>query len=147
MHDVQERRRKHRKLYRCSFAQKCLILSLECPRLLVRNETVNNELYLYPHQVETELTATSKGTLTVNCTSSGWPTPRIDWDADIPARDIVTTSYNLPNYNVTANGQVRSFINCWQCHVVQLIQLFEKYVCLYILCNRFLLSCFQAWKR
>ena len=107
--------------------QECLICffssyyNIECPHLLVRNETVNNELYLYPRQVETELTATSKGTLTVNCTSSGWPTPRIDWIVDIPARGIVTRSYNLPNYNVTANGQVSIFINCWQCHVVQLI--------------------------
>ena len=85
--------------------------------MLVRNETVYNESYLYPYQVETELTDTSKGILTVNCTSTGWPTPRIDWIVDISTRGIVTRSYNLPNYNVTENGQVSTFINCFQCHM------------------------------
>ena len=70
----------------------------------MRNATCNNESCLDPPCVETELTDNSTGILTVNCTSSGWPTPRIDWIVAI--RDIVRRSYELPNYNVTENGQV-----------------------------------------
>ena len=127
-----------------------LFLSIiACPHLVARNETVNNELYLYPHHVVTELTDTSRGILTVNCTNSGWPTPRIDWIVDIPDRGIVTRSYELPNYNVTENGQV-SLLHCRQCHACYIYTYVQTYyqshvpVITFYTYHRFLPSCFQA---
>ena len=82
---------------------------LECPHLLVRNDTEDNQVYLYPPMVETELTDTSEGILLVNCSSSGWPTPIITWSVDVQGNR--SSIYNFPNYNVTENGQV----SLWSC--------------------------------
>ena len=81
----------------------CSII-LDCPHLLVRNNTEDNEVYLWPPMVETELTDTSKGVLLVNCSSSGWPPPIITWSVDVQGNR--SSVHNFPNYNVTENGQV-----------------------------------------
>lgn len=117
-----------------------LLFILDSPHLLVKNETDIDDVYLYPRLVETELNETSEGMLTVNCTSTGWPTPRIDWIVDISGN--LTSIYDHPNYNVTENGQVSPWICMW-CYAVQL-----KRVWLYtLIMHRFLSFCFQAWKR
>ena len=76
-----------------------------CPYLVVRNDTKGGDVYIYPEEVETQLNATSTGTLTVNCTSGGWPPPTISWMVN----DV--SIYDFPYYNVTENGQV----SLWNC--------------------------------
>ena len=102
-----------------------LLFILDSPHLLVKNETDNDDVYIYPRLVETELNSTSEGMLTVNCTSTGWPTPRIDWIVDISGN--LTSIYDHPNYNVTENGQVSPWIMhvmlcsaAWMCLTVYL---------------------------
>lgn len=77
---------------------------IDCPHLLVENDTSGGELYILPQKVETELNATCVGVLTVNCTSSGFPTPLTSWS--LVSHGNVTSVYDFPNYNVTENGQV-----------------------------------------
>ena len=96
----------------------------------MRNETKHNESYLYPKNVETELTDNSTGILTVNCTSSGWPTPRIDWIVAI--RGIVRRSYELPNYNVTENGQVSLLHDRHAASAMQICMCISIYIYVYI---------------
>lgn len=82
---------------------------IDCPYLLVPNDTSGEQLYIHPQLVETELNATSVGVLTVNCNSSGWPPPLISWS--LRSHGNITSIYDFPNYNVTENGQV----SLWSC--------------------------------
>ena len=93
------------RFYDCVLFNCSLFYSLiECPYLLVENDTIDGEVYIHPELVQTELNATSVGVLTVNCTNSGWPPPRVSWY--LSSNGNMTSVYNFPNYNVTENGQV-----------------------------------------
>ena len=49
---------------------------------MVPNNTSEGMTYLCPESRNIELTRSSTGNITVNCTAGGWPTPKVNWSSD-----------------------------------------------------------------
>ena len=77
-------RHKHKRLSTIIVHVRDLLMSLltEKPFLMVPNRTDDGQTYLIPESRTIELTRSSSGNITVNCTAGGWPTPKVNWSSD-----------------------------------------------------------------